>query len=49
MKEIAPEQISQFNADFVKIFTSGLGLGLVIRDTPIAIRFSGALVCLCSS
>lgn len=30
MKEIAPEQISQFNADFVKIFTSGLGLGLVI-------------------
>ncbi len=30
MRKFAPEQVSQFNADFVKIFTSGLGLGLVI-------------------
>ncbi len=30
MKKVAPEQVSQFNADFVKIFTSGLGLGLVV-------------------
>lgn len=30
MKRITPEQVNQFNADFVKIFTSGLSLGLVI-------------------
>ena len=30
MRKASPKQIDQFNADFVKIFTSGLGIGLVI-------------------